>query len=304
MLLDEIKSKELEELLADAFRLGVETAQRLMESPSDDVRLGAICALAKLVKHCGPVLHINRAAVMVANQVVVERPVTERDVNQLLDDVMGNEEEKEEEEEEEVQEAPPKPAAKIVAQEKPSAVPPRPKAKPIIADEDEAPRVNRKYLVALGALAAVFMIYFFWPSGIVTPAGLASTALSARDAETRRVAAVDLCLLADRNDLPQLRRVRDESKDPEVTAVVVERIFRLARPEDIGAHYALLESPDEKVRMAAAAGFAAIYGDSVPDGLVYDPKGPAEERSRVARALKAKFDAVQKKAMDDLNNSK
>lgn len=306
MVLDEAKSKELKELLAEAFQTGLETVQQLLDTAHEpEMRLQAVKALYKLVKHCGPVLQVGPVVAPV-NPAVVEKPaVSERDVSQLLADVMETEEDKElAEAPVKLAPAPAKPAVRSAPQEKLVAPPPKPKPKPATADEDAEPRVNRKYLVALGALAAAFAIYLIWPSGAVTPAGLASTALSSSDAETRRLAAVNLCMLNEPEILPQLRRVVKESKDPEVTATVVAKIFRFGRPEDIGEQYALLDSPDEKVRVAAAAGFAAIYGDAVPDGLVYDPKGPPEERRRVARALKEKFDAVQKKAMDDLNASK
>jgi hypothetical protein len=195
-------------------------------------------------------------------------------------------------------------AGKAASQEKPAAPPAKTKPKRAVDDEDAEPRVAVKYWVTLGVLAAMLTGYLVWPSGVMTPEGLANRAVSSRDPEDRRLAAVELSMLKTPDVLPAIRRVLKESKDPEVITTVLGKIFTMGKSDDIAQQVVLLDAAEEKVRVAAAAGFNHIYGGSFPDGLVYDPKGPAEERSKVRRTLQEKYDAMNKKAMDDLNNTK
>jgi len=162
---------------------------------------------------------------------------------------------------------------------------------------DEQAKVRKK-LVLLGIVVILAVgIYFLFLRTPAPPSAdsLATTALTAADPQARRIAALKLSgLPATAEVQTAMLGVVKASKDPEVMGCLLPVVISFAFDDLHPMLFEKLEDPDEKMRLAAAAALSKVY-NTLPDGLVYDPKGPAEQRSKVRRALERRIADIAKK---------
>jgi len=125
-------------------------------------------------------------------------------------------------------------------------------------------------------------------------ATLASTALTAKEPKERLHAAAELTLAKDRQRYAQLVRLLKESKDPEVLTVVLNGLVGQLDKDSLPLVFTALQNPDLSVRQAAYQDLLRHYGDSLPEGITYDPGAPSEARDVAAQSLKEFHEKMSK----------
>lgn len=162
--------------------------------------------------------------------------------------------------------------------------------KPVENADETEPAISPKYLIILGVLVVALVGYLIWAFMLGGPPSvdaLAARALSAADLNDRKRAAVDLSTVDDRQAaLPHLRRLAQESKDPEVLVIALHRLVVLGDRESFPLVFNALNDPEEDVRRQAYADALFIFGEALPNNLEYKVDDDPEARARVAAKLK------------------
>lgn len=146
------------------------------------------------------------------------------------------------------------------------------------------------YWVGIG-VTVLGGIVWLWgaASGPATPTSLASQALTASDPKERINAAVELAMLKGPNASAQLRRVAQESKDPEVIVRAVASLPELSGLDNTKLCLTLLEHGDSAVREAALQAFRKVAGIPFDVELSYDPADPDSQRAVAVRKLSERY---------------
>jgi len=167
------------------------------------------------------------------------------------------------------------------------------------ADEADEQAKVRKKLVLLGIVVVLAVgIYFLFlrtppePS----PESLLESALTVGDPKERLRAAIELSHRQTDLDRvrPLMRRLADESKDPELIAVALGLLARYADTESMPRFIEAMAHEDARVRAKGAEGMKALGGGSIGVGLGlqmnqalrFSATDPPETRQAVVRKLR------------------
>jgi len=88
-----------------------------------------------------------------------------------------------------------------------------------------------------------------------------------------------------------MRKIADESKDPEVIAIAIQTLDNVSDLEGLPRYFAALENESPKVR---ELGWLAIKGHFpyLAGGLVFSPNAPLESRTAVVGELKKRLEVL------------
>jgi len=330
MLVDE-QARELEDLLAKSLPAAAAVLTQLLDSADEAVRLDAAKALFESWKYLKgsdglitqvPVQVDHHNAAVPLNGAAEKPQVDDKQVEELLSQVMGNEEDLEDlagNDDEDLdigaatagkstaagtqsrlapgkgaaaKSSPAAPPARGGPQEKPPA-----KTKPKQADEDDAPRrVPKKYWIALGVCSLTLGVTWLASSAPPTPAGLAQRALTAEKPDDRQAALAQLCSLQSPEVVPLLRRLLKDTKDPDVLSDVMVNLGIRNDFESVPQLVAQLDDRTPKVQVVAFSTLTKILGPRVFQGLELREDNTPEKREQAKRLANEKYEAVKKMA--------
>jgi len=148
-------------------------------------------------------------------------------------------------------------------------------------------------IVFLGAA-----VWWSLPEGEPSPESLVKSALTAGDSAERVRAALALSQMrADGGGAmaPYMRRVADESKDPEVIAIAIFTLDNMSDLEGLPRYFAAMENESPKVR---ELGWLAIkrHFPYLAEGSVFSPNAPLETRTAVVGELQKRLEVLTEQA--------
>lgn len=151
-------------------------------------------------------------------------------------------------------------------------------------------KMQRNAGIGLAALLLV-VCAFVYLRGNDTPSPdeLAEQAVSANDSQQRNAAAAQLAVIADRNELPRIREVYQQSSDPAVRATLVQSMGRLYDYTSMDSLLQAMDDPSPLVRARANAAVVRMIG---LDGH-FDANGPIADRRRIIGFYRVQWEAMR-----------
>jgi len=156
-------------------------------------------------------------------------------------------------------------------------------------------------ILAICVVVLIGAIVWGWlPDREPSMESLVNAALTAGDS-AQRVRAV-LALGQMRADgggamAPYMRKVADESKDPEVMAIAILTLDNVSDPEGLPRYFAALENESPKVR---ERGWLAIKRNAPPlaEGFTFSPNALPATRAAVVIKLRERLESLRKQDAD------